>query len=265
MDPQKMTQDERRVWLINALKAERREYAGIVVPQEEWRQRDVLRALLNVRESYEPCEGFMAVQDAYLQERAREKGIVRLEDLTPTDGDPDLYLWRGDITTIATDAIVNAANEYMEGCFRPLHGCIDNAIHTFAGIQLRRDCHHFMMEQGHPEPTGLAKITYAYNLPSKYVIHTVGPVVEGRLTQTHRDQLASCYRSCLELASKHDVATIAFCCISTGVFGFPQDAAARVAIDTVRAWKAQTGSDMKVVFNVFKEADYDIYSQLLAE
>lgn len=267
MDAKNMTQEERRLYLIDALKAERQEYAGIVVPEDEQGQRNVLRALMNVRMPEGQSREFFEVQDAYLKERAREKGITRLEDLAPVSArEPDLYVWRGDITTIATDAIVNAANDQMMGCFVPLHGCIDNAIHTFAGIQLRYTCWHFMQEQGHAEPTGQAKITYGYNLPATYVIHTVGPIVQGvRPTKRDREELASCYRSCLKVADAHDVHSIAFCCISTGEFHFPNKEAARIAVDTVRAYKHETDSGIKVVFNVFKAMDDEIYRKLLQE
>lgn len=267
MDAKTMTQEERRRYLIDALKAEHDEYAGIEVPQDEQGQRNVLRALMNVRMPEGQSHEFFEVQDAYLRERAREKGVTHLEDLTPVSTtEPDLYIWRGDITTLATDAIVNAANDQMMGCFVPLHGCIDNAIHTFAGIQLRYTCWRFMQEQGQAEPTGKAKITYGYNLPAKYIIHTVGPIVQGpRPTEQDRGQLASCYRSCLELAEAHDVRSIAFCCISTGEFHFPNKEAAKIAVDTVRAYKRENKSDIKVVFNVFKEMDDKIYRQLLQE
>lgn len=265
MDAQTMTQEERRRYLINALKAEHKEYADIVVPVDEQGQRNVLRALMNVRMPEGQSREFFEVQDAYLKARTEEKGITRLDDLTPVSPEePDLYVWRGDITTIAADAIVNAANDQMMGCFVPLHGCIDNAIHTFAGIQLRYACYRFMLEQGHAEPTGKAKITYGYNLPAKYIIHTVGPIVQGpRPTRQDKELLASCYRSCLGLAARNDVHSIAFCCISTGEFHFPNEEAARIAVDTVRAYKDETKSDIKVVFNVFKPMDDEIYRELL--
>lgn len=265
MDAKDMTQEERRRYLIEALKAEHKEYAGIIVPEDEQGQRDVLRALMNVRMPEGQTKEFFEVQDAYLKQRAQEKGITRLEDLSPVSAqEPDLYVWRGDITTLAADAIVNAANDQMMGCFVPLHGCIDNAIHTFAGIQLRYTCWRFMQEQGHAEPTGKAKITYGYNLPAKYIIHTVGPIVQGvRPTKQDRKELASCYRSCLELAAANDVRSIAFCCISTGEFHFPNEEAARIAVDTVRTFKQETDSDIKVVFNVFKAMDDEIYRKLL--
>ena len=182
-----------------------------------------------------------------------------LAELSPIR--PHQYLWRGDITTLEVDAIVNAANSALLGCFSPNHGCIDNAIHTFAGVQLRLACHAIMQAQGHEEPTGTAKITPGFNLPARYVLHTVGPIVSGRLSDTHCDLLASCYESCLKLAAENSLKSVAFCCISTGVFGFPQKEAARIAVDTVTAFQKEHPID--VVFNVFKEADLRLYQALL--
>jgi O-acetyl-ADP-ribose deacetylase (regulator of RNase III) len=201
------------------------------------------------------------VQDKLLQGLLREKGITDVNDLTPIRD--NLYRWRGDITTLKADAIVNAANSAMLGCFVPCHACIDNAIHTFAGVQLRNECAEIMARQQHPEPTGQAKITKAYNLPSQYVLHTVGPIITGALTRGDCDLLASCYRSCLELAQEHKLRSVAFCCISTGEFRFPNESAAEVAVQTVSDFLNKSGSGMKVVFNVFKEIDFKIYKRLL--
>ncbi len=173
------------------------------------------------------------------------------------------YLWQGDITTLPCDAIVNAANSEMLGCFGPCHGCIDNAIHTFAWVQLRLKCAEIRKKQGHREETGKAKITPGYNLPCKYILHTVGPIVRGSLTKRDCGLLASCYRSCLELAEQSGVKSIAFCCISTGEFRFPNDKAAEIAVKTVKDFKSRSHSKIKVVFNVFKELDYGIYRELL--
>ena len=258
-----MDQSERRGYLIRELLKEDARYRKLAVPAEAREQEDLLRALMNVRPPRPVSGEVLAVQDAYLREASAERGVTRLEDLTPAEGEKDLYLWQGDITTLACDAIVNAANSGMLGCFRPLHNCIDNCIHTRAGMQLRMKCAELMEAQGHEEPTGQAKITPAYNLPAKYVIHTVGPIVEGALTEEHRRLLASGYRSCLALAAENGCGSIAFCCISTGVFGFPQRAAAEIAVGTVRAWKGETGSPMKVIFNVFKDEDLAIYRTLL--
>ena len=256
-----MNQTERRVFLIRELLKEEPRYRRISVPGSTGEQKDMLRSLMNVRMPRAISNEFLAVQDEYLKEAIAEKGITQLDDLMPVDG--DLYLWQGDITTLACDAIVNAANSGMLGCFRALHTCIDNCVHTFSGIQLRLKCAEIMDAQGYEEPTGQAKITPAYNLPSKYVIHTVGPIVEGPLTQEHRELLASSYRSCLEIAAENGCESIAFCCISTGVFGFPKREAAQIAVQTVKDWKCEKSSTIKVIFNVFGNEDLAIYRSIL--
>ena len=258
-----MTQAERRRFLIDALLAERPSCRKQDVPNDAQRQKILLRALMNVRPPKPVSSEFLTVQDAYLRQALAEDGITRVEDLTPVDG--DLYLWQGDITRLACGAIVNAANSGMTGCYVPNHACIDNCIHTFAGVQLRLDCAELMARQGHEEPTGQAKITRAYNLPCDYVLHTVGPIVTGRVTPEDERLLASCYRACLELAEAHGVKSVAFCCLSTGVFHFPNDRAAQIAVRTVRQYKAETNSEMKVIFNVFKDLDRELYAQLLGD
>lgn len=254
-----MTQADKRQYLITELLKELPEYESIKIPTNETEQKKLLRSLFNIRMPLPVSDGFITIQDEYLREETRIKGITNLEDLEPIQ--PDIYLWQGDITTIACDAIVNAANSEMLGCFCPCHGCIDNAIHTFAGIQLRLKCAEIMKKQVHKEETGKAKLTPAYNLPCKYVLHTVGPIVKGLLTRQDCDLLASCYRSCLELAEQNGVKSVAFCCISTGEFHFPNDKAAEIAIKTVKDFKQH--SKIKVVFNVFKYMDYEIYRRLL--
>ena len=254
-----MTQAERRVYLINYLLAERGETVDI--PSDEYNQKRLLRSLFNVRMPAPVSEDFLRVQDEYLQEEAARKGITDIADLKPVQ--EGIYLWQGDITTLKCDAIVNAANSQMLGCFNPCHGCIDNAIHTYAGVQLRNACYELMKAQGHEEPTGHAKITRAYNLPCQYVIHTVGPIVSGRLTARDCEMLKSCYLSCLKVAEENDVNSIAFCCISTGVFGFPQNEAAQIAVQTVMDYKEKHNSDIKVIFNVFKNEDLAIYKKVL--
>lgn len=256
-----MNQVQRRIFLINSLIKEQSKYKGIRIPRDEDKQKELLRSLLNVRQPGKISDAFLAIQDEYLLAETVAKGITHLADLSPiTDG---IYLWQGDITTLRCDAIVNAANSGMTGCYIPCHNCIDNCIHTYAGVQLRLACAELMAEQGREEPVGRAKITPAYNLPCKYVIHTVGPMIAERLTYQDCYMLTSCYRSCLELAAENDVKSIAFCCISTGVFHFPNDKAAEIAVRTVREFKKQTGSDMEVVFNVFKDDDAEIYRRLL--
>lgn len=200
------------------------------------------------------------MQDAYLQGETAAKVITDIADLTPIQ--PGLYLWQGDITTLKCDAIVNAANSGMTGCYIPNHRCIDNAIHTFAGVELRLACAE-LMQQGYPEPTGRAKITPAFNLPCKYVLHTVGPIIDGRVTKADKELLASCYRSCLELAAENGLESVAFCCISTGEFHFPNEQAAQIAVETVKEFLKTQTSVKKVIFNVFKDLDKAIYEKLL--
>ena len=256
-----MNQIERRRALIRYLLDEGHWHNTI--PENETEQKLLLRGLMNVRPAEPISEEFLSAQDEYLREALAEKGMVSLTDMEELQ--PELFLWRGDITRIRCGAIVNAANCGMTGCWQPCHSCIDNCIHTYAGIQLRLKCAELMAAQGHDEPIGQAKITPAYNLPCDWVLHTVGPIVEGALTAEHERLLASCYRSCLQLAAENGIESIAFCCISTGVFMFPNDKAARIAVQTVKDWKAETGSGMKVIFNVFKGQDERLYRALLAD
>lgn len=256
-----MDQTEKRLYLIRSLLDEQPRYRDMEIPSDEMEQRQLLRSLFNIRMPARLSEDFLKVQDEYLQEETRRKGVTELADLTPLE--PEIYLWQGDITTLVCDAIVNAANSGMTGCYQPCHSCIDNCIHTYAGIQLRNACAELMEKQGYEEPTGQAKITPAYNLPCNHVIHTVGPIVQRQLSIRHEEQLASCYRSCLELADENGCKSIAFCCISTGVFGFPQKRAAEIAVRTVKDYLTSTHSNIEVIFNVFKEVDYEIYRDLL--
>ena len=257
-----MNQEERRRFLIEELLRERLSCRRQEIPADTDRQKVLLRSLMNVRHPGAISQRFLEVQDAYLQGELAAKKITRLSELSPLQN--GIYLWRGDITTLECGAIVNAANSGMTGCYQPCHNCIDNCIHTFAGVQLRLKCAEIMEQQGYEEPTGQAKITPAYNLPCDYVIHTVGPIVRGKLTRQHCELLKSCYRSCLELADENNVGSIAFCCISTGIFMFPNDRAAEIAVQTVQEYKAETGSKIEVVFNVFKEQDERIYRKLLS-
>lgn len=258
-----MTQSECRRFLIEALLAEDGNHPNITIPAQSDEQRHLLRALMNVRPPAPVADDVLQVQDEYLRRELAAKGITRLDDLTPAAS--GLYLWQGDITTLAVDAIVNAANSGMTGCYQPNHGCIDNAIHTYAGMQLRLECDRIMKAQGYLEPTGQAKITPGYNLPAKYILHTVGPIVDGPLTAEHEAQLASCYQACLSLAAEHNLESVAFCCISTGVFHFPNHRAAEIAVQTVRDFLAQETSVKRVVFNVFKDLDLAIYEELLCD
>lgn len=256
-----MNQSERRQFLISELLKERADYQKMQIPVRVDEQKRLLRALMNVRLPDAVSPEFLNVQDDYLKGELSEKGIVKVTDLKPLQ--KGIYLWQGDITRLAADAIVNAANSGMTGCYQPNHTCIDNCIHTFAGVQLRLECAELMEKQGHEEYTGQAKMTSGYNLPCKYVLHTVGPIVQGALTQAHCNQLASCYQSCMELADKNHCGSIALCCISTGVFCFPNKKAAEIAVQTVMDYREKTGSGMEVVFNVFKNEDYEIYKKLL--
>lgn len=260
-----MTQDERRVWLIRALEEERRAWGGDTpdVPDDAEGQRLLLRALVNVRPPEPADPELLRVQYAYLQGRLAERGgAVGEKDVSFSP--EGIAVWRGDITRLAADGIVNAANSQMLGCFVPNHRCIDNAIHTYAGIQLRLECARQMAAQGREEPTGVARITGGYNLPAAHVLHTVGPIVGGAApTRRDRELLASCYTSCLDLARERGLGSVAFCCISTGEFGYPNREAAQVAVAAVRDWKKQTNSGMRVIFDVFKPVDHDIYRELL--
>ena len=253
-----MTQSERRKYLLSALLKEDSRYRQRGIPADDEEQVYLLRSLMNVRMPKNIDADFLVLQDEYLQEETNAKGITDIADLIPIQD--NIYLWQGDITTLRCDAIVNAANSGMTGCYYPNHRCIDNCIHTFAGIQLRLDCAGIMERQGYPEPTGKAKITKAYNLPCKYVLHTVGPIIQGRVRKADEQLLASCYRSCLELAEQHGLESVAFCCISTGEFHFPNERAAEIAVETVRNYPGK----IKVIFNVFKDLDKQIYERLLA-
>ena len=257
-----MNQSERRLFLIEALLAERPDGKNIQVPAEADGQRRLLRGLMNVRPAKPLAPEVLAVQDAYLAQRLVERGgATKIDALAFRDR---IAVWRGDITLLAADAIVNAANDQMLGCFVPGHGCIDNAIHTYAGMQLRGACAQLMDAQGHAEPTGRVKVTPAYNLPSRHVFHTVGPIVPGHNPGPREELLLRrCYESCLAEASRRGLGSIAFCCISTGVFGYPQKTAAKVAVDTVRQYLFHNDSQLKVVFDVFLPSDEAIYTALL--
>ena len=234
------------------------------VPEEQNAQRELLRALMNVRAPRPLSEAFLRLQDELLTAERVQRGTVDAMTLPAASADPRIALWQGDITRLAVDAIVNAANSRLLGCFIPCHRCIDNAIHSAAGLALRAACAALMERQGHPEKTGSAKITRGYNLPARYVLHTVGPIVRGALTERDKELLASCYRSCLSCAVQHDLKSIAFCCISTGEFHFPNKEAAEIAVHEVRAFLAQNQTMERVVFNVFKDEDQAIYERLLS-
>lgn len=256
-----MNQSEKRMFLIRSLLQERPEYRNLSISADTNSQRQLLRGLMNIRAPQRIGVDFLKIQDTYLQDETAARGITDIADLTPIQ--PGLYLWQGDITTLKCDAIVNAANSGMTGCYIPNHRCIDNAIHTFAGVELRLACAELMEQQGYPEPTGQAKITPAFNLPCRYVLHTVGPIISGRVTKEDKELLASCYRSCLELAAENGLESVAFCCISTGEFHFPNKPAAEIAVRTVKEFLKKQTSVKKVIFNVFKDLDKAIYEKLL--
>lgn len=250
-----MQQIERLVFLVKYLLAEKE--IDMEIPQTHDELFQLYRSLVNIREAKPISQEFLDIQNQMLQEENLRKGIVSFND-----DNNDMIVWKGDITRLKVDAIVNAANSQMEGCFVPGHFCIDNAIHTFAGIQLRNDCHQIMKKQGYLEPTGKAKITKAYNLPCQYVLHTVGPIIRSKVTKKDEALLASCYESCLRLAEEYHLKTVAFCCISTGVFHFPNEQAARIALKTVQEYLKNSTIE-KVIFNVFKDKDERIYRNLL--
>lgn len=219
--------------------------------------RKLLRVLMNICPPFELDENFLRLQDELLSAEVSERGVVKPEDIPNVA--PHIKIWRGDITRLAVDAIVNAANSKLLGCFIPLHGCIDNVIHSAAGLQLRMACNKIMTAQGHDEPTGSAKITPAFNLPSKFILHTVGPIIYGdKPTPAEENLLAACYESCLKLAAENKLKSVAFCCISTGEFHFPNRRAAEIAIATVKKFP-----ELEIIFNVFKELDEKIYRELL--
>lgn len=253
-----MTQNERLLWLIKYLLNEDSIYSKMEIPSNEQEQFNLYRSLVNVRMPEPISEEYKTIEDEYLTELNK---VTNIDELKPINN--DIYLWQGDITTLNADAIVNAANSQMLGCFAPLHACIDNCIHTFSGVRLRLACNDIMKKQGKAEETGKAKITPAYNLPSKYVIHTVGPIINDIVSSNDIKLLSSCYLECLKIAEENKCDSIAFCCISTGVFCFPNRLAAKIAIKTVEQYKEETNSKIKVIFNVFKDADYEIYRELL--
>ncbi len=275
-----MTHEEARIWLIATLKKMNPAYSKLPVPGDEQGQKDMLRILMNICAPSPLSSQFLEIQNAYLRRESILKGIVDERTLGPCAADPRICIWQGDITRLKTDAIVNAANRGMTGCYQPLHGCIDNAIHSAAGLELRWICWRIMQKQGSEEPTGQAKITPGFCLPARNVIHTVGPIVFGGLTDEHRRLLRSCYESCLRIAEENRLRSIAFCCISTGEFMFPPAEAAAIAVRTVRDFLdrqadrySEIGSYLggtdnyrgieKVIFNVFKDSDRKIYEDLL--
>ena len=265
---EKMTQNGRLDYLVEEFKADSVQYKDLKMPKDTEGKRRILRSLMNIRMPRKMDEAVLSVQDEYLQERIRENGIVELADI-PIIRDR-MSIWQGDITRLAVDAIVNAANSQMLGCFVPMHTCIDNCIHTFAGVQLRAECARQMEQlksrygRDYEQPTALPMLTDAYNLPARKVIHIVGPIVQGRLTTSLENDLAACYRNTLDMCLENGLKSVAFCCISTGVFHFPNKRAAEIAVQTVTGWLSEHPGGMeRVIFNVFKDEDKAYYEQLL--
>lgn len=260
-----MERREQLRFLNNILLEELPEYRAQAraFPRNDAAQRRLLRSLMNVRPPMPLRQDFLRVQDALLSAEREEKGVVDAIALPVTAAHPKIALWQGDITRLQADAIVDADNSGLLGCFAPCHGCIDNAIHSAAGLQLREECYRIMQSQGHPEPTGQAKLTGGYNLPAAHVLHTVGPIIREPLTDRRRWELADCYRACLGLAAEHGLKSIAFCCISTGEFRFPNQDAAEIAVKTVTDFLRADTSIQRVIFNVFKDMDAAIYRRLL--
>ena len=265
---EKATQDARLDYLVEEFKADSVQYKDLQTPEDTEGKRRILRSLMNIRTPRKMADAVLTVQDEYLQARIRENGIVELADI-PIIRDR-MSIWQGDITRLAVDAIVNAANSQMLGCFVPMHTCIDNCIHTFAGVQLRAECARQMEQlksrygRDYEQPTALPMLTDAYNLPARKVIHIVGPIVQGRLTTSLENDLAACYRNTLDMCLENGLKSVAFCCISTGVFHFPNKRAAEIAVQTVTGWLSEHPGGMeRVIFNVFKDEDKTYYEQLL--
>lgn len=265
---EKKAQDQRLDYLVEEFKADSIQYKDLRTPADMEGKRRILRSLMNIRMPGKMDDAVLAVQDAYLRERIRENGVIELSDIPEIrDG---LSIWQGDITRLAVDAIVNAANSQMLGCFVPMHTCIDNCIHTFAGVQLRAECSRQMTllreryGMDYEQPTAVPMLTDAYNLPAKKIVHIVGPIVEYRLTPRLENDLAACYRNTLDLCEQNGLRSVAFCCISTGVFRFPNQRAAEIAVETVTEWiKGHPSAVDRIIFNVFRDEDKQIYEDLL--
>ena len=272
-----MDQNERLDYLVERFKEDSVRYRDLETPPDAYGKKRILRSLMNIRMPRMMPADVLEIQDEYLRERNRANGIVGLSDI-PTAGSLGskspfadvLSIWQGDITRLAVDAIVNAANSQMLGCFIPMHTCIDNCIHTYAGIQLRAECDRQMTAlrerygRDYEQPTAVPMLTDGYNLPAKKVVHIVGPIVQGALTEDLEEGLADCYRNTLELCLENGLRSVAFCCISTGVFHFPNKRAAEIAVRTVTEWlSARPGSMERVIFNVFKDEDREYYEKEL--
>ena len=264
-----LTQRERLDYLVEEFKMESGEYQDIETPDDTEGKKRILRSLMNIRMPRKMSSDVIRVQDEYLKGRSEEKGIVTVSEIPEiSDG---LSIWQGDITRLAVDAIVNAANSQMLGCFVPMHTCIDNCIHTYAGVQLRAECSRQMDQlrnrygRDYEQPTAVPMLTDGYNLPARKVIHIVGPIVQDKLTPSLEKDLADCYRNTLDMCRENGLRTVAFCCISTGVFRFPNRRAGEIAVETVTDWRRKNPGEIeRVIFNVFKEEDKAIYEELLS-
>ena len=263
-----MTQEQRLNYLVEAFIADSDDYRNLKTPEDTEGKRRVLRSLMNVRMPKRMDKSVLDVQDDYLRNRILENGIVPLNDIPKIKN--NISIWQGDITRLQVDAIVNAANSQMLGCFVPMHTCIDNCIHTFAGVQLREECARQMNQlrekcgMDYEQPTAIPMLTDAYNLPAKKIIHIVGPVVQYRVTPELEKNLADCYENTLDMCLNNGLRSVAFCCISTGVFSFPNRRAAEIAVGTVEKWLSAHPNAMdRVIFNVFKDEDRRYYEDLL--
>lgn len=258
----KMNKEQLVDKLLDYFINEDKRFLNYKIPNSYKDKRKFLRGIVNLRKPYPLEEKILKLEDQLLQLELKEKVIADSKDIPLIED--KISIWLGDITLLKVEAIVNACNSYLLGCFVPNHTCIDNAIHSFSGIRLRLKCNEIM--QGKEEETGKAKITSAFNLPSDYVIHTVGPIVSKTLTDKEINELKECYISCLELARHNNIKTIAFPSISTGVFKFPKDKASEIAVDTVRNYlKKYPNTFDKVIFNVFTKEDKFYYVRLFKD
>ena len=263
-----MNQNERLDYLIEAFKEDSGEYKNLKVPVDTEGKKRILRSLMNIRMPREMNTEVLKIQDEYLREAINENGIVYLSDIDTVED--NISIWQGDITRLKVDAIVNAANSQMLGCFIPMHSCIDNCIHTFAGVELRNECNKKMNRlkirygRDYEQPTAIPMLTDAYNLPAKKIVHIVGPIVQGGLSKRNEEDLKNCYKNTLDLCVENGLRSVAFCCISTGVFHFPNKRAAEIAVANVREWlKENQGKMDRIIFNVFKDEDKKYYEREL--
>ena len=264
--------------LLDKLKADSEEYKNLEIPQSIDEKKRIIRSLMNIRMPRSAPEELLSLQDDYLKWELQDKGVVGIADIPTVKEQYEsifpsadrISLWQGDITRLAVGAIVNAANSQMLGCFVPCHRCIDNAIHSAAGMQLREECSHIMnrrrMQYGrqYEEPVGTATLTKGYNLPCEHVIHTVGPIVYSGLNDSLCQDLRNCYESVLKCCAENKIKSVAFCCISTGEFHFPNEKAAKIATDTVIRFLENDNAKCieRVIFNVFKDYDKEIYEEI---